>query len=90
MMAANGQSGFIRIQSIVIVRRFKPAQRHGDAMKSKNLTQAQIYSVTCPTCGVAAGKRCVLHSGAERTPHIDRRFSAAEKIEKQRVRRACG
>jgi CRP/FNR family transcriptional regulator, cyclic AMP receptor protein len=44
----------------------------------------QVSSVPCPTCGVAAGQRCLLHSGALRSePHVDRRLSAIEAIETQ-------
>jgi CRP/FNR family transcriptional regulator, cyclic AMP receptor protein len=51
-------------------------------MKKKELTTKQMSSVRCPTCGVAAGQRCVLHSGAPRSePHVDRKLSAIEAIE---------
>ncbi len=51
-------------------------------MKKKDLTPRQLSSVACPTCGVPAGKRCVLHSGGPRSePHIDRKFVAAERFE---------
>jgi CRP/FNR family cyclic AMP-dependent transcriptional regulator len=53
-------------------------------MKKKELSTKQLLSVPCPTCGVAAGQRCVLHSGAQRSePHVDRKLSAIEAIEKQ-------
>jgi hypothetical protein len=56
---------------------------HSDAMKRKELTPEQISSVPCPTCGVAAGERCVLHSGGLRSgPHIDRTYAAAAAIER--------
>jgi len=29
-----------------------------------------VISVSCPTCGVAAGMRCKLYSGAPRIPHV--------------------
>jgi len=49
-------------------------------------TLRQLSSVSCPTCGVAAGKCCVLHSGAPRSgPHKDRRYAALEAIEKKMV-----
>jgi hypothetical protein len=55
-------------------------------MKKKELTSKQLSSVRCPTCGVAAGKGCVLLSGApRREPHIDRKLSAAETIKKKRI-----
>jgi hypothetical protein len=53
------------------------------AMKKKDLNTEQLSSVPCPTCGVAAGERCVLHSGSPRSePHLDRKLSAIEAIEK--------
>jgi hypothetical protein len=57
---------------------------HSARMKRKELTPKQLSSVPCPTCGVAAGERCVLHSGAPRSgPHVDRTFAAAEAIERR-------
>ena len=57
-------------------------------MRMKDLTPAQLSSVPCPTCGVAAGQRCLLHSGALRSElHIDRKLSAAEAIETNRYQR---
>jgi hypothetical protein len=57
---------------------------HSVGMKKKELTPKQLSSVPCPTCGVAAGRRCVLHSGAPRSePQIDRKFAATEAIEKK-------
>jgi hypothetical protein len=54
-------------------------------MKKKGLTSKQLSSVPCPTCGAAAGKRCVLQSGGpRREPHRDRKFSASEAIETKR------
>jgi len=51
-------------------------------VKKRELTPEQVVSVPCPTCGVAAGKHCVLHSGMPRTePHVDRKLSAIESIE---------
>jgi len=53
-------------------------------MKKKELTPKQLSSVHCPTCGVAGGERCVLHSGAPRSePHLDRKFAAAAAIERK-------
>jgi hypothetical protein len=57
---------------------------HSARMKKKELTPKQLSSVPCPTCGVAAGKRCVLLSGAPRSkPHADRKFAATEAIERE-------
>ncbi|MGH2508924.1 MAG: zinc finger domain-containing protein [Ktedonobacteraceae bacterium] len=53
-------------------------------MRVRELTQKQVSSVPCPTCGVAVGQRCVLNTGALRIePHPDRRFSAAAVIERK-------
>ncbi len=60
-------------------------------MKKKELTPKQLSSVPCPTCGVAAGKRCVLLSGTPRIePHTDRKLSAAEAIKTERIPRGPG
>ncbi len=41
-----------------------------------------MCAVPCPTCGVAAGQRCVLHSGALRLePHVNRQLSAIKAEE---------
>lgn len=51
-------------------------------MKKRELSTRQLSSVSCPTCGVAAGQRCLLHSGALRAePHLDRKFSAIEALQ---------
>jgi len=56
-----------------------------------DLTPKQLLSVPCPTCGVAAGARCLLHSGGRRTePHVNRKLSAADAIERKRGRRVDG
>jgi predicted RNA-binding Zn-ribbon protein involved in translation (DUF1610 family) len=56
-------------------------------MKISELTSKQLISISCPTCGVAAGKKCVLYSGALRSgPHVDRKLLAAEAVE-QEIRR---
>jgi len=50
-------------------------------MKKKDLTREQVSSVSCPTCGVPAGRRCERFSGARRRePHVDRKFSAMEAL----------
>jgi CRP/FNR family cyclic AMP-dependent transcriptional regulator len=51
-------------------------------VKKKELSTNQLLSVPCPSCGVAAGQRCVLHLGALRSePHVDRKLSAIEAVE---------
>ena len=53
-----------------------------------NLTPKQLLSAPCPTCGVAAGRRCVLHSGASRSaPHADRKLEA-KRVHKSRLRKS--
>ena len=48
-----------------------------EALRAKHFS-----TVPCPTCGVAVGQRCVLHSDALRCePHIDRKLSAIEAME---------
>jgi len=48
-------------------------------MKANQLLQV-ILSVSCPTCGAAAGEMCELNTGQPRnSPHSYRRWYAAEK-----------
>jgi hypothetical protein len=57
-------------------------------MRKSDLTAKQLFSAPCPTCGVAPGELCLLHSGGPRSrPHVDRELSAAEAIETKRIRR---
>jgi hypothetical protein len=57
-------------------------------MKKKELTPKQISSVPCPTCGSAAGERCVLQSGGLRSePHVERKFLAIDAIVAKRATR---
>ena len=40
-------------------------------MRMADMTPKQLVSVPCPTCGVSAGARCLLHSGGLRAaPHV--------------------
>jgi hypothetical protein len=60
-------------------------------MKTRELTAKQVSAVACPTCSAPVGAPCVLLSGGMRSePHLDRRFSATEAIEKEQIRRAPG
>jgi hypothetical protein len=55
-------------------------------MRMRDMTAAQFSSIPCPTCGVALGQRCLLHSGRLRTePHLDRKLAAAEAVESKRL-----
>ena len=64
---------------------------HPIQMRMSDMTAKQLFSVSCPTCGVAPGERCLLHSGAPRTePHLDRKLSAAEAIVTKRIPRGPG
>ena len=56
-------------------------------MKTKQQpTLKQQSSVACPTCGVAAGKRCVLSAGGLRNePHPTRKLLAAAALEQTRI-----
>ena len=52
------------------------------ALKTKELTLKQIFSVPCPTCGAETEEPCELGTGALRSePHRDRKLSAAEAVE---------
>jgi hypothetical protein len=64
---------------------------HRIQMRKSDLTEKQLFSVPCPTCGVARGERCLLHSGAPRSePHVDRKLSAADAVETKRIPRNSG
>jgi hypothetical protein len=53
-------------------------------MKTSDLSLKNVLSVVCPTCGVPRRKRCVLNTGTLRSgPHLDRKFLAAEALEKK-------
>jgi hypothetical protein len=53
-------------------------------MKKRDLTPELILAVACPTCGVAAGKKCILHAGGQRIePHVGRKLLAIEALEKE-------
>ncbi|MHB8501572.1 MAG: zinc finger domain-containing protein [Candidatus Acidiferrales bacterium] len=57
-------------------------------MRTKQPTLRQQSSVACPTCGVAAGKRCVLAAGGPRNgPHRNRKVAAAEAVEKKKTKK---
>ena len=57
-------------------------------MKINQLTRKQISSVYCPTCGVAADKRCVLVAGRLRNePHENQKLLAAEALEKEQTKK---
>jgi hypothetical protein len=51
-----------------------------------DLTPQLLLAVPCPTCGVDAGKHCLLHTGElSPDPHIDRKLEAIEAIETQKI-----
>jgi hypothetical protein len=55
-------------------------------MRMETLTRKQPTSIPCPICGVAAGLRCLLHSGGPRSePHLDRKLRAVDEIERNRI-----
>jgi len=55
---------------------------HSVRMKKSELTLKQVSAIPCPTCGVAIGMPCVLHSGGKRLePHVDRKLAAIEALE---------
>ena len=52
----------------------------------KDLTARQLFSVPCPRCGAATGHICEVHSGGLRfEPHLDRKLSAIEAVERKRM-----
>jgi hypothetical protein len=51
------------------------------------MTKKRFYSVPCPTCGAAAGHRCILKPGVVRLePHKDRKLSAASEAVARKLR----
>jgi hypothetical protein len=57
-------------------------QSYSVRMKKSELTLKQVSAIPCPTCGVAVGMPCVLHSGGKRLePHVDRKLAAIEALE---------
>jgi hypothetical protein len=59
---------------------------HTIRMRMEELTPKELSSVNCPTCGVAAGEGCHLHSGSPRfEPHLDRKLSAIEALEQKKI-----
>jgi hypothetical protein len=51
-----------------------------------DVTQQLLLAVPCPTCGVDAGKHCLLHTGeASPDPHIDRKLDASAAIETEKI-----
>jgi hypothetical protein len=59
-------------------------------VNAKALTPKQLSSVPCPTCWVAAGKRCHEHTGALRlrnNPHFDREVAAIEAVAARKLKR---
>ena len=55
-------------------------------MRIPNLTPELLFAVPCPTCGVDAGKPCLLHVGGLRPEsHIDRTRDAAKAVETKEI-----
>jgi hypothetical protein len=52
-------------------------------MRMAELTPEELSSVPCPTCGVAAGERCLLHGTARFESHLDRKLCAIEALEQK-------
>jgi hypothetical protein len=68
----------------IIEQTFGTVLMHFAGMKRKDLTPQQLSAVACPTCGVAVGELCQLHSGAPRSePHLDRKLAAIEAVERK-------
>jgi hypothetical protein len=53
-------------------------------MRLTDLTPELLLAVPCGTCGVDAGKECILNTGGLRfEPHVERKLDAAKAIEAQ-------
>jgi hypothetical protein len=60
-------------------------------MRMRDVAPKYLLAVDCRTCGVAAGKHCLLHGGGLRNePHIDRKLRAIEAVESRSLTRASG
>jgi hypothetical protein len=56
------------------------------SVRMTDVTPQLLLAVPCPTCGVDAGKHCLLHTGEPSPdPHIDRKLDAAEAIETENI-----
>jgi hypothetical protein len=53
-------------------------------MNKRDLTDEQMISVPCPTCGMPVGKGCVLYAGDLRPdPHGSRKLAAVDALEEK-------
>ena len=85
-LAPNGNELALAVQNATD---FQPALSQHFGMKKRDLTAKQLTSVACPTCGVSAGRRCILESGGLRSsPHVNRKLAAAAAIEAKRISRS--
>src|SRR5271167_3104062 len=69
--------GEIDVQTRTDLGRAAP---HNSDMKEKDLTEKQVSSIPCPTCGIDSGKRCVMHAAADLAERNESMDSA--KLEK--------
>jgi hypothetical protein len=63
----------------------EPMLPHDIYMRMLELTNGEMCSIRCPTCGATAGKLCHLASGTSIEPHLDRKLSAIEAREQKRI-----
>jgi hypothetical protein len=57
---------------------------HHIAVKTSELTLAQILAIPCRTCGATIGEVCQLYTGALRSEaHRDRKLSAVETVQRK-------
>ena len=64
----------------------KSGSLYAFSVSMTDLTPQLFLAVPCPTCGVDAGKDCVLNEGGLRSdPHIDRKLDAAQAIEAKSI-----
>jgi hypothetical protein len=67
---------------------FQLASSYPDRMKKTRLVPKTVLTVPCPTCGVVAGKPCVLWLGDLRTePHASRKVASFEALEMKKAAR---
>jgi hypothetical protein len=73
-------------ESVQIWTVLRYGSQYAWSVRMTDLTPQLLLAVPCPTCGVDAGKHCLLHTGElSPDPHIDRKLDAAEAIEAENI-----
>jgi hypothetical protein len=76
----------ILVESVPIWTVLLYGSQYAWPVRMTDVTPQLLLAVPCPTCGVDAGKGCLLHTGEPSPdPHIDRKLDAAEAIETEKT-----